>query len=99
MALIADDLEVLEAIVEHGFGPAPDHEARQGERLARELSPHLLEVIEVQMAIAACPDEVARRQIALRGDHVREQCIRCDIERDAEEYVGAALIELARQSA
>jgi len=50
------------------------------------------------VAVAAGPDEFADLQFALLRDHVREQCVGRDIERYAEKHVGAALIELARQS-
>ena len=49
------------------------------------------------MAIAAGPDEFAGLEIALLRQHVREQRVRGDVERHAEEDVGAALVELAAQ--
>ena len=49
------------------------------------------------MAIATGPDEVAHVQIALLGQHVREQGVAGDVEGHAEKNVGAALVELARQ--
>jgi hypothetical protein len=38
-------------------------------------------------------------QIALLREHVRQQRIRSDVERHAEEHVGAALVQLARELA
>ncbi len=57
---VADDLEVVVAILEQARGPPLDHELRQRQRLARELLVRLLEVVQVQVAIAAGPDELAR---------------------------------------
>ncbi len=47
------------------------------------------------MAIPTRPDEFPDREIRLLGDHVRQQRVGGDVERHAEEYVGAALVELA----
>ena len=68
-------------------------------RRARQLFTRLIEMVQIQVAVAAGPDEIAHIQIALLRDHVREQRIRSDVERHAQEDVGAALIHLARQPA
>ena len=49
------------------------------------------------MAVAAGPDELAHFEVALLREHVREQRIGGDVERHAEENVGAALVELTTQ--
>jgi radical SAM superfamily enzyme len=54
-------------------------------------------MVEVQVAVAPRPDELPDAEVALLRDHVREQRVGCDIERHAEEDVGAALVHLARQ--
>ena len=59
---------------------------------------NLLGVVVVNVAIAAGPDEVAYIEIALLRDHVREQGVAGDVERHAEEEVGAALIKLAGEA-
>ena len=46
------------------------------------------------MAVAAGPDERAGLEAALLGEHVGQQRVAGDVERDAEEDVGAALVEL-----
>src|SRR6185312_14823912 len=94
MMLVVHELEILEGVVEQGGGPAPDVESRRRERSARELQLRLLEMIEVKVAVAAGPDELARLEIALLREHMGEQRVARDVERHAEEYVGAALIEL-----
>ena len=68
------------------------------ERHARQLLVHLLEMVAIQMAIAARPDEVAHFEIALLRQHVSEQRVGGDVERHAEEDVGAALVQLAAQA-
>ena len=54
----------------------------------------LLEVIHVKVAVAARPDELSHVQVALLGEHVRQQCIAGDIEGNAEKEVSAALVQL-----
>ena len=66
-------------------------------RLRGELQLDLRRMVVVEMAVAAGPDEVADVEVALLRHHVREQRIAGDVERHAEEDVGAALVELAGQ--
>ena len=65
------------------------------DQLAGELQIDLLEVVLVD--VAAGPDEFADVEVALLREHVGEQGVG-DVERHAEEEVGAALVELARQA-
>ena len=74
-------------------------QARRGKRCAGQLQFHLLMVIAVDVAIAACPDEVADLQVALLRHHVSEQCVTGDVERNAQKDVCAALIKLATELA
>jgi hypothetical protein len=76
-----------------------DYALWQRERLAGELLVDLLEVVQVEVAVAAGPDEVADVEVALLREHVREQRVAGDVERHAQEQVGAALIELAGEPA
>lgn len=52
-------------------------------------------MVQVDVGVAGGVDEVAGLQAADVGYHHREQCVRGYVERDSEEGVGAALIELA----
>ena len=79
--------------------PPHDLKARQRPRRPRQLSTRLFQVIEVQVAIAPRPDEVADRKPALLRQDMREERIGGDVERHPEEQVGRALIELERQPA
>jgi hypothetical protein len=63
--------------------------------LAGELELGLLQVIHIEVAVAAGPHEVARLIAAHLGHHHREQGVGGDVEGHAEEDVGAALVELA----
>ena len=51
------------------------------------------------MAVATGPNEVAQVQVALLRHHVGEQGVAGDVERHAQENVGAALVKLAAQAA
>src|SRR5665647_284929 len=67
----------------------------QGAWLTRELKPDLLNMIKVYMCIAECMNELTR---FITGDlchHQRQECIRCNVKRHAEENVSTALVELA----
>ena len=54
-------------------------------------------MIQVQVAIAARPDELTGLEVTLLRHHVGEQRIGGDVERHAEQRIGAALVQLARQ--
>jgi hypothetical protein len=59
----------------------------------------LLEVIGVQVAITAGPDEIADAEVALLRQHMRQQRIRGDVERHPEENIATSLVEQAGQLA
>src|SRR5688572_9430563 len=65
---VTDDLEVLEAVVEDRIRLAVDHQRGQRARLAGELQLRLLQVVVVQVHVAADPHELADGQVALLRD-------------------------------
>ena len=87
---VALDFEIVVAIIENTGRPAVDFQPWQGQGLARQLQVRLFEMIAVQVAVATGPDEIARFEIALLGQHVRQQGIRGDVEWHAEKNIGAA---------
>ncbi len=96
---IVAHFEVLETVVKEAVRAAQDVQRGVGVGSARELQFHLLEVVAVDVAVAACPDEVAHVQIALLRHHVGQQRVAGDVEGHAQEDVGAALVQLAAQPA
>ena len=64
-----------------------------------ELDSCLLQVVFVEVEVAESVDEFAGLQAADLRDHAGEQRVRGDVERHAEEQVGAALVKLAAQFA
>lgn len=97
MRLIIDDLEIFVLVVKDRGWFAFENKLRQRVWRTAELQFHLLKMVRVNVAIAACPDEFADIQFALLRDHVGEQGIGRNIERHAEKAVGAALIKLTRE--
>src|SRR5215831_14683202 len=95
VVLVVHELKVLIAVVEQARRAAFDREPWQRQWRARELQIRLLEMIEVQVAVAPGPYELARLEIALLREQVGEERIARDVERHAEKEVGAALVELA----
>ena len=72
-----------------------DAHCRERAGLTGELLADLIEMVQVDVGVAGGVDEVAGLQAADVGYHHREQCVGGDVERNTEEGVGAALIELA----
>src|SRR5437868_8159230 len=56
-------------------------------------------MVRIKVAVAAGPDEVAHFEAALLGEHVGEERVAGDVERHAEEDVGAPLVELEAEAA
>src|SRR5436309_2220114 len=96
MRAIVDDGDVVKGVVEDRI-TRRQNEFRVWPRVSAELLGDLLDVVVVDVAVAAGPDEVADMKPGLRGHHVGEQCVASDVERHAEEQVGAALVQLAGQ--
>src|SRR5690606_41866820 len=97
MMLVVQDLEIFELVIEPRRRATPDVQPGVGVGFARQLQLHLLEMIAIDMAIAAGPDEIADIESALLSDHVSEQCGTGEVDRNAQEAVGAALRRLARE--
>ena len=95
--LVVQQLDVLkDEIIDPGDGRI-EAQRRQGEGRTGELLAHLIQMVEIEVAIPACPDEIARFEAGDLGHHVCQQGIGGDVEGHAEERVGAALVELAGQ--
>src|SRR5512146_1010313 len=99
MMLVAHELEILVGVVEQSGGAPADPEPRRRKGSARELQPRLLEMVEIQMAVAARPDELTGLEVALLREHVSEQRVAGEGERYAEEDGRAALVKLTGEPA
>ena len=86
--------EVLVAEAEDVLHVGIDVHLRQGARFARQLQMYLVEVVQVDVCVAQCMDEVARLQSRHLSHHHQQQGIRRDVERYSQKRVGAALVEL-----
>src|SRR5215210_5313893 len=73
--------------------------ARQRQWLTREEFFDLRKVVLVDVQVAEGVDELAHFEPADVREHVREQRVGADVEGDAEEGVGRALVELAVERA
>lgn len=95
MRIVIKYLKVLESIIENRGWLSLDDQFGQRSRLARELFAHAVDLIEVDVAIAAGPDEISRFKITLLRHHMGEQSILGDVEDLADRTVRASLIEQA----
>src|SRR5262245_60495247 len=87
VSLIIGDLEILELVIGDGLRFPIDNQLRRRKRLAAELQSGLFQMIQVDVAISSGPDEFAYVKIALLGNHMSQQRVASDVERDAEKYV------------
>ena len=87
MVLVVDDLDVVEGVVEQRLSRCQT-QCRIRERVAGELLGDLLDMVVVDVAVAAGSHEVADLETGLRRHHVREQRVAGDVEGNAQKDVG-----------
>lgn len=98
--LIAFDDEIVRSeIVDREFGfidrsltPA---QLRERSRFTCELDLQRFDVIAIDVGVAELEDELVRVGVGDSSDHVSEQSVRSDVERDAETKIGGTLIQEA----
>ena len=90
--------EVAVVKLEDVFHVGVDTHCGQRSRVACELQTALLDVVVVYVGVAEGMDEVAVSESCDLRYHHGEQCVGGDIVGYAEEYVGASLVKLARES-
>lgn len=71
MRVVVDDLEVLEPVLVDRSGLPVDAKLRKRSRVARQLQLHLLDVVVVDVNVAAVPGERSHLQPDLLRNHVR----------------------------
>ena len=99
MGIVVEEGDVLEGEGVQFAYLGVEGEAGEGAKLALELFTGLVEVVFVEVKIAEGVDKFAGLEIADLGDHGGEQRVGSYVEGNAEEKVGAALVELATESA
>src|SRR5438874_7674878 len=92
--IIILELEILEFVIEQRLPAVLDHQPRERARLTRKLQARLFEMIRVKVAVAARPDERAGLEAALTRQHMGQEGVGGNVERHAEEDVGATLVKL-----
>ena len=84
--------EIVGLICVDRLGAVGEGQGRKRTRITGQLERRLIKVVGLKVAIAAGPHEHARLQPALSREHMGEQRITGDVERNPEEEIGAALI-------
>ena len=92
--IIVDEGKVIEFEVEDAFHVGVDNHPWQAARLSAHLLAHLLEMVGVDVCVAESVHEIAGLKTRDLSHHHEQQGVGSDVERHAEEDVGAALIEL-----
>ena len=92
--IVAFEREIIDRKIEYILDGRIDPHTRQRSRLTGELQLHLLEVITIDMHVAACPDKLSWLETTDLRHHHGEQGIGSDIERHSEKRVTAPLLQL-----
>ena len=97
--VVIDELEVLELEFKKVLHIRIHLHRRELTRFAGKLFARLVKVVAVQVQVTKGVDELACFVAAHLGKHHRQQRVRGDVERHAEEHVGTALVKLAAELA
>lgn len=95
MRRIINDFEIFESIIKNGGWLPSNMQFRERARFSGELVSNAFDLVQVNMAIAAGPNEVSRFEIALLRDDVGEERILGDIKHEADRGIRAPLVKLA----
>ena len=99
MRVVTLEREVLEAeIFQLGHRRIEEH-PREWTRFARELFAGLIQMIHIEVEVTEGMDKFLRLQTAHLCDHQGKQGVGGNVERDTEEEICAALVELAAEFA
>ena len=93
--VVTEEFEIFEPEILDVFDRRIQFHPRQRPEISRELFARLFEMVVVKMQIAKGVDEIARHEVGDLSYHHREQCVACDVERNTEEKIAAALVKLA----
>ena len=99
MRVVTFQLEVLETEVPQAAHRRFEPQLRQRPGCARELLVGLRQVVAVEVNVTQGKNEIPGQQIAHLRHHPQQQRVRRDVEGQAEENVGAPLVDLERQPA
>ena len=99
VALVIEQLKIVELEIKDGSHVRIDLHLRQRKGLARKLQSGLVQMVEVEMGIAKGVDEVTGLVAGHLGHHHGQQGVGGDVERHAQKDVGAALVKLAGELA
>lgn len=91
--------EVLELEIEQGRHRRIEPHGGQGPGIPAQLQPGRLEVVLIEVGVAKGVDELSRVEPADLGHHHGQEGVGGDVERNAQEHVGAPLIQLAGETA
>lgn len=93
--LVVDQLKIIDPEIEDVLDLWVELHGWQWSAISRELLVNLRQVVDVDMRVCKRMNKRARAIAGDLGDHHGEQGVGGDVEGDAEEEVGGALVELA----
>ena len=92
--VVVHNLEVVDAEIEDVFHLGIELQGGQRPWLARKLLLDLLKMVNVEVSVAQSVDKLSDAQIANLCNHRCQKCIGSNVEWNAQEGVGTALVEL-----
>ena len=95
MRIVVQQGDVFVAKVKQAFDARIKAERGQGSKVATQLKANLVRMIGINMGVAKAVDEVAYLEAEVLRHHVNEERVRSNVERNPQENVGGALVELA----
>lgn len=69
-----------------------DFQLRERSRLALQLCSKSIDVVNVDVCVSHDVGKCSRYKVANVGEHVSQQCVACNVERNTEAHVAGSLI-------
>lgn len=99
VGVVASEGEIVEIEVEDAILLGVEGHRGQRSGVAGKLQTALVDVIVVDVGVAEGVNEIAGLETTGLGNHHGEEGVAGNVEGDAKEYVGGALVELAAEAA
>ena len=97
MRIVPDDFKIIIAKAEDVFYIRVEFQLWERTEISGQLKLQLLYVVVVDVGIPEGMYEITYLELTNLGHHMHQKCVRCDVERHAQENIRTALVQLAAE--
>jgi len=97
MWIVPDDFKIIIAKAKDVLYLRVEFQLWERAEISRQLQLQLLNVVVVDVGIAEGMYKITYLELTNLGHHMHQKCVRCDVERHAQENICTALVQLAAE--